>query len=329
MVGSRPPSEFEIIARYFAPLAEGFPGALGLRDDAALLDPGQGKHLVAATDALVAGIHFRPDDPADTVGRKLLRVNLSDLAAMGARPIAYQIAAVLPRDLDIAWLEGFVAGLAEDQARFGVFLCGGDTVAGNGPTTLALTVFGEVARGHELRRAAAREGDLVYVSGTLGDGLLGLMALDGKAEFLAPDQRAGAVARYRLPEPRLALGQGLVGLAHAAIDVSDGLIADLGHVCAASGLGAVVEVARLPLSAAGGAANRVDPGFLTRTATGGDDYELLFTVPEDCREAVAALAGRLDLPLVEIGRMTAVGGVRLFDETGTELATPRTGYRHY
>jgi len=329
MAGARPPSEFDLIARCFAPLAAGFPGALGLLDDAALLDPAPGTQLVVATDALVAGIHFRPDDPAETVGRKLLRVNLSDLAAMGARPIAYQIAAILPRDLDLAWLDGFVAGLAEDQARFGVFLCGGDTVAGEGPPALTLTAIGEVARGRALRRAGARAGDLVYVSGTVGDGLLGLEALAGEAAFLSAAERELAVARYRLPEPRLDLGRALIGLAHAAIDISDGLAGDLGHICAASGLGADIAAARLPLSAAGLAARRADPAFPARAATGGDDYELLFTVAEDRREDVAALARRLGLPLVEIGRTTAGGGVRLLDADDAALDLSRGGYRHF
>lgn len=329
MAGAEPPSEFDLIARYFAPLAEGFPGALGLLDDAALFDPAPGMQTVVVTDALVAGIHFLADDPAETIGRKLLRVNLSDLAAMGARPIAYQIAAVLPRHLDLDWLAGFVAGLAADQARFGVFLSGGDTVAGDGPTTLALTAFGEVARGRALRRAGARAGDLVCVSGTVGDGWLGLAALQGRADYLSASARDGAVARYRLPEPRVALGRALVGLAHAAIDISDGLIADLGHVCAASGLGAVVRADLLPLSAAGQAALIVDPEFRTRAATGGDDYELLFTVAEDRREAVAALARRLELPLLPIGRMTPGSGVRVVDDRGVDLPLPRGGYRHY
>ncbi|MGH6719309.1 MAG: thiamine-phosphate kinase, partial [Alphaproteobacteria bacterium] len=242
--------EFEAIARLFAPLAAAEPGALGLADDAAVLAPPAGRHIVVTTDVIAAGVHFLADDPADLVARKLVRVNLSDLAAMGAEPWVYLLGLTLVRPVDRDWLAAFAAGLAVDQAAFGITLAGGDTTAHDGPTVLSLTALGTVAPGAALRRGTARDGDTVWVSGTLGDAALGLRVLRGEFPRLAAASRDHLAARYRLPTPRLDLGRGLVGLAHAALDVSDGLLADLGHICVASGLGASIQVDRLPLSPA-------------------------------------------------------------------------------
>jgi len=267
------PAEFALIARHFAPLAG--PGALGLGDDAALLDPPPGRQLVLAADAMVAGVHFLPDDPPETIGRKLLRVNLSDLAAMGAVPLGYLMTLALPRGLPDAWLAGFAAGLAADQLAFGITLLGGDTVGTDGPLTLSLTIIGHVAPGRALRRVGARPGDALCVSGTIGDGALGLRVLrDGLA-----DQAGFLARRYRLPEPRLALGQALAGVAHAALDVSDGLVQDVGHLCRAAGCGAVIEAAAVPLSTAARALVDADPALLAVVLTGGDDYELALALP--------------------------------------------------
>ena len=213
------PGEFEIIAKYFAPLTAGAPGAEGLTNDAAVFTPRAGLGVVVTVDAMVAGVHFLPGDPPETLGRKLLRVNLSDLAAMGARPLGYLLVTALPRDLEEPWIAAFAAGLAEDQEAFGIVLMGGDTVSTPGPTTLSLTAFGEVATGHALTRAGAREGDDIYVSGTLGEGALGLKVLQGAFGDLSEADRASLAGRYRLPEPRLALGQALAdrGLASAAL----------------------------------------------------------------------------------------------------------------
>ena len=323
--------EFELIARYFAPLAEAAPGAQGLLNDAAVFDPSRDDSLVLTLDTMVEGVHFLPDDPPGLIGRKLLRVNLSDLAAMGARPIGYLLAGVFPKDLDEAWIAAFAAGLAEDQEVFGVTLYGGDTVATPGPLTLSLTAFGEVAEGRALSRATARAGDEVYVSGTIGDGVLGLDALRGGLRALDEDQRAALAARYRLPEPRLALGRKLAetGLATAALDVSDGLVADLGHIAAASAVAAEIEAGAVPLSAATRAALASDAALLPALLTGGDDYELLFTVRPGRVGELADLAGRLDLPLTRIGRIGAGQGVRALDAAGREMDLPGGGWSHF
>ena len=334
--------EFELIARYFAPLAEAAPGAQGLRNDAALFDPtgpAGDNSLVLTVDAMVAGVHFLPEDPPQTIGRKLLRVNLSDLAAMGARPRGYLLATAFPRDIDEAWIAAFAAGLAEDQAIFGVALYGGDTVSTPGPLTLSLTAFGEAPKGRALSRATARAGDLIYVSGTIGDGLLGLEVLRG-GQFggqlgglpeLAEDHRAYLATRYRLPEPRLELGRRLAedSLASAALDVSDGLAADLGHIAEESGLAAEIEAGAVPLSPAARAVLEAAPERLPELLGGGDDYELLFTVEPGRAGEVAALAVTLDLALTAVGHMAPGRGLRVRDPAGRRVTLTGSGWQHF
>ena len=324
-------NEFELIARYFAPLAEGAKGAQGLLNDAAVFDPARGDSLVITLDAMVEGVHFLPADPPELIGRKLLRVNLSDLAAMGARPRGYLLAAALPKDIEEAWIAAFASGLAEDQDVFRVMLYGGDTVATPGPLTLSLTAFGEVSKGRAMSRATARAGDDVYVSGTIGDGTLGLEALRGGLSALSEAERASLAARYHLPEPRLALGRRLAesGLATAAIDVSDGLLADLGHIAAVSGVAAEIEAETVPLSPGGRAALASDPALLSSLLTGGDDYELLFTARPERAGGLAELAGQLDLPLTRIGRVSEGRGVRALDGAGRALSLPERGWSHF
>ena len=319
--------EFERIGRYFAPLAGA--GGLGLLDDAALVECGPGQRLVMTADAMVAGVHYLPEDPPDLVARKLLRVNLSDLAAMGARPLHYLLTTALPAGLGSAWIADFARGLGEDQQQFGVALLGGDSVATTGPAVLSLTAIGEVAAGMEIRRSGARPGDIVWVSGTIGDAYLGLGVLCGSYPKLAAEHRGALVARYRLPEPRVTLGPALCGIAHAMIDVSDGLLADLGHICETSGLAAIVELGSLPLSAAARAAAALEPGIAARLAGGGDDYELLFTAPAAANSAIGALGSRLGVAISAIGRIEAGAGVRLVDGDGHEVAVEAAGYRHF
>ena len=315
--------EFELIDRLLRPLAAGFPGALALRDDAALVDVPPERQLVVAKDALVAGVHFLPEDPADLVAGKLLRVNLSDLAAMGAEPLAYLTVIGRPPQLSEAWLEAFVRGLERDQEMFGLHLIGGDTVSTTGPAFFSLTILGLVNRSTALRRDGARPGDLVCVSGTLGDAAMGLRILRGLA---APEDLAmPLIERYRTPQPRVELGKALRGVATAAIDISDGLLADLVHVLEASGVGARIEASALPLSPA----TRALPGARSCALCGGDDYELLFTVPVERAPVLSSLARKLQLPLTVIGRTRVEPGLEVVDERGQPVALERLGWRHF
>ncbi len=320
--------EFALIARLFAPLARGALGAFDLRDDAAAFDVARGHRLIVTKDQVVAGVHFLSDDEPALVARKLLRVNLSDLAAMGATPRAYLLGLALPRATTEDWLEAFAQGLAEDQAAYGVQLIGGDTVATEGPLVASLTALGEARAGAELLRAGAQPGDAVFVSGSLGDAALGLLALRGGLADVDEAGRASLIDRYRLPRPRIALGLRLVGLAHAACDVSDGLVADLGHICDCSGVGAEVEAARLPLSPPARAALATDPALLKTVLAGGDDYELAFTAEPDAATALSEVAAETDVAITAIGRIVTGSDVRVLDERGTPLDLPERGYRH-
>ncbi|HEX4185490.1 MAG TPA: thiamine-phosphate kinase [Stellaceae bacterium] len=326
-VSGEPLGEFERIRRLFAPLAG--PGGLGLLDDAALVDCPAGQRLVVTADAIVAGVHYLPDDPPDLVGRKLLRVNLSDLAAMGARPLYYLLTTALPAALGSDWLAEFTRGLAEDQRRFGINLLGGDSVATTGPAVLSVTAIGEVAAGMEVRRNDARAGDLVWVSGTIGDAFLGLALLRGAYPQLAPAYRTELIGRFQVPDPRVDLGCRLAGVAHAMIDISDGLIADLGHICETSCVAAVVELASLPLSSAAKVITDEEPGVRIAMAAGGDDYELLFTAPADSTKTIDDLSWVLDLPITRIGRIEPGEGVRLVDAEGRTIPVGQSGYRHF
>lgn len=326
--------EFALIARYLAPLASAWPGAFGLTDDAAVIAPRAGYDLVAKTDALVEGVHFLSDDPADEVAQKLLRVNLSDLAAKGTVPRAYMLTLALGHDTGEAWVEKFVAGLAADQAQFGLSLIGGDTTATTGPKVLSVCAFGEVAAGRMLRRGGARPGDLVCVSGTIGDAALGLLMRQGRDAPLGLSARDFLIARYRVPTPRLALGQALVGLATASLDISDGLVADLGHIAETSSVAVTIEAAKIPLSAAAAELCADDPDLFVHALTGGDDYELAFTVPPAMATALAPLAASLDTPIAVIGRVAPISEaagaeVAVLDRAGKKIAVDRPGYRHF
>jgi thiamine-monophosphate kinase len=318
-----PEGEFEFIARRLRPLATAR-GALGLTDDAALLDPSPDRQLVLTKDAMVAGVHFLPDDPPEQIAQKLLRVNLSDLAAMGAAPLGYLLALARSGDIADGWLAAFCAGLAADNAAFGISLFGGDTVATSGPLTLSLTAIGEVPKGAALLRRGAKPGDDVWVSGTLGDGASGLKVLQGELA-VAEDARGYLIERYRLPRPRLALGQALRRIASAAIDISDGLVADLGHILELSEVGAELRADALPLSAAA----RDLPGVRDAALSGGDDYELLFTAPPERRADIEELARRLGLPLTRIGAIHADPGLHVLDEKGQELLVRKSGWQHF
>jgi thiamine-monophosphate kinase len=319
---AKPPrlDEFQRIARFFAPLAG--PGALGLQDDVALIDGPSGTQYVLKTDAIVEGVHFFPDDPPNLVAQKLLRVNLSDLAAKGAEPVCYLLTIALTARQDEAWLKQFSVGLAADQKRFSIALLGGDSVRTTGAATLSAAVIGRVTKGRAPRRSGARPGDAIYMSGTLGDAALGLQVLKGELRLSAA-HRKFLVDRYGLPQPRLALGRKIARLASASMDISDGLVADLGHICDASKVAAVIETTHLPLSLAARAALKADPSLLLTILTGGDDYEILFTAPPSARAALAKL------PVTQIGGVEKGRAVTVLDASGKKMSFKRRGYSHF
>ena len=328
------PGEFELIARFFAPLARGFPGAFGLLDDAAVIAPPPGHELVVKTDAIVGGVHFVKDDPPDLIARKALRVNLSDLAAKGAVPRAYMLDIMLPKTVTEEWIAAFARGLAEDQHEYGVHLIGGDTDSTPGPVTIAIMAFGDVATGRMLRRGGARAGDNVFVTGTIGDAALGLAVLRGELANVDTKVAHVLVDRYRLPRPRVSLGPQLIGIANAALDVSDGLLADLGRVCEVSELSAVIEAPRVPLSTASRAVLAINSEHITTVLTGGDDYEILFTAPPEAIIELAELSRTLDVPITTIGRMQPPSSAKqsqitVLDESGDPLILDRRGWTHF
>lgn len=320
--------EFGLIAQYFAPLAR-HPGSVELTDDVALLPPSR-HSLVVKTDAIVSGVHFLQNDPPGLVARKALRVNLSDLAAKGAKPIGYLLALGLPSTVDEDWVAAFAQGLAADQAEFGLDLLGGDMTRSPGQILVSITLLGEAAAATP-RRGGAKQGDIVMVSGTLGDGYGGLMALQGKAPDLTPEDRDYLTGRYRLPQPRLALGQALVaaGFLHAAMDISDGLVADLQHICDVSGLGARVDSAAIPLSPAMARWKGLEPTAITPMLTHGDDYELLVTAAPGQVESARRIAENLGISLTPIGVMEAGTHIRVIDADGIALRLTATGYKHF
>jgi len=322
------PREFRRIEEFFAPLSRGAAGAFALQDDAAVLTPPAGRDLVITTDMLVALVHFLEDDPPADLAAKLLRVSLSDLAAMGAEPVAYTLNLALPHEIDDAWLAAFAGGLAQDQAHYGIDLIGGDTVSTPGMLTLGATLFGTVPSGMALRRAGAAAGDLVMVSGTIGDGALGLLAAQDRLPGIRAEVTEELARRYRRPDPRVVLGQGLIGLASAAVDVSDGLAGDLAHLAAASGAAIVLEAPTVPLSEAAAEVLHADPALLLRVLTGGDDYELAFTVPPGRLDQVEKIARSGGVDVTVVGRVEPGRGLTVQDSQGRALDLPTLGYSH-
>lgn len=320
--------EFALIAKLFAPLSKGAKGAFDLTDDAAALSVPAGQELVVTVDTVIEDVHFLEQDPAELVARKALRVNLSDLAAKGAEPLGYLLALSLSPRVDDRWLERFAAGLAEDQARYDVHLLGGDTTLSPGPLAVSITALGSVARHRMIRRSGAQPGDIVYVSGTIGDAGAGLDILKGRSPSVDATHREHLVDRYRLPEPRLSLGSRLQAFASASIDVSDGLLADLGHIADVSNVGIAIDAARIPLSPAYRALGPADIDAIVRAATSGDDYEIAFTAPRSARAAVEAAADETDLALTELGSVSTGKGVVLLDK-GVPVPVERPGYTHF
>ena len=325
-------TEFELIARYFdRPVAPGGPVARGIGDDCALLDFGGSNQLAVTTDMLIAGRHFFPADAADSVGHKALAVNLSDLAAAGARPRCFFLALGLPT-ADETWLAGFSAGLSALADEHGCVLAGGDTnrtpvTAGRaGPITICITALGEVERGAALTRAGARVGDDIWVSGQLGDAALALEERAGNAT-LAQVEAQAARLRLERPTPRVILGVALRRTATACIDISDGFIGDLGHVLARSGVGASVNWAALPCTAA--MRRQPQATQLRCVLAGGDDYELLFTAPPSSRPAVQAAGAEAHTPVTRVGAITEGRDLVVRDEVGLPIDMPFKAYDHF
>ena len=291
----------------------------------------EGRELVVTTDAMVAGVHFFPDDSPADIAAKLMRSNLSDLAAMGAEPLAYTLVTALPRGLDESWLEGFATGLGEDQRQFGIALAGGDSVSTTGPVTLSVTAFGLVPTGRALPRWGGRPGDRVFVTGTIGDAALGLEIAYGRLDIPDGGTRAHLLRRLRRPDPRTTVGPRLIGLASGAMDVSDGLVADLGHLCEESGCAALLRADAVPLSEAALGTIDGDPARLALAITGGDDYELLFTAPPSARNALAALAADSRVAITEIGEFNSgpPGEVTVLNAAGAALPLARRGWDHF
>lgn len=324
--GSERPGEFELIAELFAPLAIS-PGAFHLKDDAAIIAPPVDCELAVTADALVEGVHFLDSDPSSLIARKALRVNLSDLAAKGCFPLGYLLVLSIPASIDMGWLRAFANGLRSDQGMFGVQLLGGDTTATPGPLTIAITAFGSVVAGKMIRRSGAKPGDLVFVSGTIGDAAGGLACLKSKEFPISSYERDILVERYRLPQPRVDLGQALREVANASIDVSDGLLADCDHIANASGARVVLDVSRIPLSTA--VKSLWGQTAAVRAATAGDDYEIAFTAPPARRSDVAAMAEKTGVQVTEIGRVEFGSGAVLVNADGQEIRTGRRGFTHF
>lgn len=326
--------EFDLIARIRARAAARDDVVLGIGDDCALLQPPPGMQLAVTADTLNVGVHFVEGAAPADIGWKALAVNLSDLAAMGAAPAWCLLSLSLPAP-DEAWVDGFLDGFLVLAAAHGVALVGGDTT--RGPLSIGVTAHGLLAPGQALRRSGASAGDDVWVSGELGDAAAALALMSGGKEGapLSPAaDPAGVRARLDRPQPRVALGRALVGIASACIDVSDGLLADLGHVAAASGVAARINVDALPVSPALAELALAEPVLaqeLRRTlqATGGDDYELCFTAPPERRDAVAAAAAQAGVPATRIGSLHAGSGVQAVDAQGAPWAPPRAGYVHF
>lgn len=329
--------EEALIQGFLAPLAAGFPGAYGLKDDCATIAPSPGHELVVKTDPIAEGVHFLTCDPPADIAWKALAVNVSDLVAKGARPIAYLMALSFPQAPAEEWLADFAHGLGEAQAAFGIQLAGGDTDKRPGPVTISITVLGEVPAGTMVRRGAARPGDRILVSGTLGDSALGLATLRAEAGgppltpqlALSAAERDDLVGRYRRPQPRLALAPVLRAHARAAMDLSDGIVKDLGRMLRVSGCGAVIEAARLPLSAPVARLLALTPEELARIVSAGDDYEVLAACAPESAGAFIQTARAAGVPLTDIGEMTDGGDLLVRDAAGAAIDVADAGYDHF
>lgn len=334
MTDRKTSSEISIIERYFKPLAADMAGAFNLEDDAGCLEIGQDESLVLTADTIVEGIHYLKNATPQDIGYKALAVNVSDLCAKGAQPLGYLMTLALPQTNESDWLEGLSRGLADAQSDFGCKLLGGDTVHTTGPAVITITAAGAVQKGQMVHRSGAKDGDLVYVTGTIGDAALGLLLLKGEAgaaqDLLTPEQQDFLKRRYWRPEPRLQAVPLVKDHASASMDISDGLVGDFAKLVRASKTGGEIEAADLPLSEAATAAMTAAPELLEPIMTGGDDYELLLTVPQSETEAFKASAAGQSMRVTRVGRiLSSVSGVTVRDANGNKLNFKRPSFDHF
>ena len=323
-----PWGEFELIDSVFAPLARALPGAFALKDDVATLRPKSGHELVLKTDSTIENVHFLPGDPPGTIGQKALRRALSDIAAKGAIPAVYLLAMAMPPTITRNWIEKFAEGLRGDQADFCVALTGGETCRTPGVLTITVTMIGWVSEGRLLRRSGAQPGDDVWVTGTIGDAAGGLCLLKQAASLEDNAARDYLIGRFRVPEPRLEFGVALGAIASAAIDVSDGLIADLGHLSDLSGTRIQIDAERVPISAQLRALWGSTAALVAISA--GDDYEIAFTAPAGSAGEIVAAARRTHTRVTPIGRVVEGSpGISLLDSAGQDVTLKEKGYRHF
>lgn len=323
------PGEFELIERYFRPLA-GDPGALSLTDDAAVYDPPRGEEVVLKADLIAEHIHFFSDDPPRSIAQKALRVNLSDLAAKGATPVGYLLSLALKEDWTEDWIAGFSSGLAADQERYGVTLFGGDTSRAAGGTVVSVAAFGRAPVGTIVRRAGARPGDAVFVSGTIGDAALGLRIRLGTLDAMPAGKSADHLLdRYLHPQPRVELAPVIRRYATASLDISDGLVGDFGHICKQSGVGGEIDAAAVPLSAGAKAMIASDPTALATVLTGGEDFEILATARPSDADAFAEGAAEAGVPVTRIGRVVEGSGPPVVSGPDGPIRLDHFGYTHF
>ena len=314
-------NEFEMIAKYFAPLSLD-----GLRDDGVVLDVPRGHELVVSTDMLNEGVHFWQNEEPRYIAQKALRVNLSDLASMGAHPLYYQLALGLPKGTDEAWIARFSAALAEEQRLFSIQLSGGDTTGTHGPLSLSITVMGVVPKGKAVRRGGAKVGDVLAITGCVGDAYIGLQILRGDLES---EHEAHFLERYRVPHPRCNLSDLLHAHVHAAADISDGLLADAGHIALASDLKAVIEMERVAFSPQADGLLVGGQVSVLELLAGGDDYELVMAVSADEFSIFQQAAAERGVQVQAVGRFEAGTGLEVLDGRGQKLEIENTGWRHF
>jgi thiamine-monophosphate kinase len=321
--------EFEIIKTYFSNLTITEKGAFNLTDDAAVLQVPPGKSFVVTTDTLVEGIHFLENDMPGNIASKLLRVSLSDLAAMGSIPAYYNLSIALNSSINQDWFKAFSNSLLADQEKYDITLIGGDTVSTSGPLTLTVTAMGFVDKGKIVRRGGAKCDDDIWVSGSIGDAALGLKAATGKLDKISEDSKNYLMSRYFKPNPRTLLGPKLVNQVNSAIDISDGLIADLNHICETSNLGAKVKINDIPLSFAATEVLSREPHYIDLILGGGDDFELLFTADKSFRKKKKLITNVLDIKLTRIGTIVSGSLIEIFDRNGNLYTLPKSGYTHF